>query len=183
MSANKITSKITKGFTLIELLIVIAIIGILAIAVLAALNPVEQINKSRDSASVADAEQLKNAVDRYYASKHYYPWKDSPTVDQAQGWIDVSSNTFTNGTKQVLDSLSQDTGELQPSFVTKVRSTNYNDLFLERGTGSIATTYVCFKPQSKEFNDNADEKCASGISDYPSSACTGVPGENFYCLP
>ena len=63
-----------KGFTLIELLIVITLLGILAVAVLSAINPIEQINRSRDTSSKSDAEQLINAIDRYYASKGYYPW-------------------------------------------------------------------------------------------------------------
>ena len=69
-----------KGFTLIELLIVIAVLGILAVAVLAAINPIEQINRSRDTGSRSDAEQLLGAVDRFYASRGFYPWRSSPTV-------------------------------------------------------------------------------------------------------
>ncbi|NIT03538.1 prepilin-type N-terminal cleavage/methylation domain-containing protein, partial [Candidatus Saccharibacteria bacterium] len=53
-----------RGFTMIELLIVIAVIGILAIAVLAAINPIEQINRGRDTGSRSDAEQLIGAIDR-----------------------------------------------------------------------------------------------------------------------
>ncbi|MBU4016638.1 prepilin-type N-terminal cleavage/methylation domain-containing protein, partial [Patescibacteria group bacterium] len=42
-----------KGFTLIELLIVIAVLGILATGVLIALDPIEQINRGRDSGRVS----------------------------------------------------------------------------------------------------------------------------------
>ncbi|PJA42861.1 prepilin-type cleavage/methylation domain-containing protein, partial [Candidatus Woesebacteria bacterium CG_4_9_14_3_um_filter_39_10] len=66
-----------KGFTLIELLIVIAVLGILAVAVLSAINPIEQINRSRDTGSRSDAEQLLGGVDRYYATNGYYPWVSS----------------------------------------------------------------------------------------------------------
>jgi prepilin-type N-terminal cleavage/methylation domain-containing protein len=62
------------GFTMIELLIVIAVLGILAVAVLASINPIEQINRGRDTGSRGDAEQLISAIDRYYAAKGYYPW-------------------------------------------------------------------------------------------------------------
>jgi prepilin-type N-terminal cleavage/methylation domain-containing protein len=64
----------SAGFTMIELLIVIAILGILAVAVLSAINPVEQINRGRDTASRGDAEQMINAIDRFNAFQGYYPW-------------------------------------------------------------------------------------------------------------
>ncbi|MCL4353164.1 type II secretion system GspH family protein [Patescibacteria group bacterium] len=66
---------LSKGFTLIELLIVIAILGILATAVLSAINPVEQINRGRDTGTQSDAEQLLNAIQRFDASKGYLPWQ------------------------------------------------------------------------------------------------------------
>lgn len=66
-----------SGFTMIELLIVITILGILAVAVLSAINPIEQINRGRDTGSRSDAEQLLSAIDRYYAFNGYYPWVSS----------------------------------------------------------------------------------------------------------
>lgn len=64
------------GFTMIELLVVIAVLGILAAAVLSAINPIEQINKGRDTGHRSDAEQLISAVDRYFALHELYPWND-----------------------------------------------------------------------------------------------------------
>ena len=49
--------KLQLGFTMIELLIVITILGILAVAVLSAINPIEQINRGRDTGRQSDAEQ------------------------------------------------------------------------------------------------------------------------------
>ncbi len=63
------------GFTMIELLIVITILGILATAVLSAINPIEQINRGRDTGSQGDAEQLLSAIDRYNAFQGYFPWQ------------------------------------------------------------------------------------------------------------
>lgn len=67
--------KKSKGFTLIELLIVIAILGILAVAVLSAINPVEQINRGRDTGTQSDAEQLLSAISRFNASQGFFPWQ------------------------------------------------------------------------------------------------------------
>ncbi len=63
------------GFTMIELLIVITILGILAVAVLSAINPIEQINRGRDTGRQSDAEQLLSAIDRYNAFQGYFPWQ------------------------------------------------------------------------------------------------------------
>ncbi len=61
------------GFTLIELLIVIAILGILATAVLVALNPVEQMNRGKDSGKISSISQLGQSVQAYYTAQSAYP--------------------------------------------------------------------------------------------------------------
>lgn len=63
-----------KAFTLVELLIVIAIIGILAVAVLIGLDPVEQVNRANDVKLVTASGEIRDAINRYYAAKLYYPW-------------------------------------------------------------------------------------------------------------
>lgn len=70
----KPTNSFSAGFTLVELLIVVALIGILATAVLSALNPIEQVNKTRDAGRKADSAQILEAIDRYYTSNLVFPW-------------------------------------------------------------------------------------------------------------
>lgn len=64
------------GFTMIELLVVISVIGVLAVAVLSSINPIEQINKGRDTRTRSDSAQLINGVDRFFATQETYPWND-----------------------------------------------------------------------------------------------------------
>lgn len=169
------------GFTMIELLIVIAILGLLAVAVLAALNPVEQINRGRDTGSKSDAEQLISAVDRYSAFVGYYPWQTKvdentlvvpPTKISAIGSLKDNAATPCN----VLDKLSSGTGacegndELKMSFVSRIVDQAYNSLTIyNRGQVGDAT-YVCFSPTSKAFKKEAKARCGD-------TSGTGLPAD------
>lgn len=76
------------GFTMIELLVVIAVIGVLSVAVLSSINPIEQINKGRDTRSRSDAAQLISAVDRYFAIHEKYPWNEDGVAGIAGSFTD-----------------------------------------------------------------------------------------------
>ncbi|RJQ37040.1 type II secretion system protein [Candidatus Microgenomates bacterium] len=80
------------GFTLIELLIVIAILGILSTAVLSAINPIEQLNRGRDTGTQSDAEQLIGAITRFNASNGFYPWQTGAN-DSANIWTGTTAAT------------------------------------------------------------------------------------------
>lgn len=62
------------GFTLIELLVVVAILGILAVGVMVLLNPVAQIQKSRDAQRKSDLAQIQKVLEQYYNDKGRYPF-------------------------------------------------------------------------------------------------------------
>jgi len=191
------------GFTMIELLIVIAILGILAVAVLSAINPIEQINRGRDTGSRSDAEQLISAIDRYYAMTGYYPW--NATVGDAPdlAWQEVGTGLVgAEGMCPVLYRLSDMAGapspdcdaevgtqELKVSYVNKVDKTGtYNSLMIYHANNSYDSTYVCFSPQSNAFQQEAAERFATGLpEDYPADAVDntedcGSEG-NCICLP
>lgn len=181
------------GFTLIELLVAIAVIGFLAVAVLAALNPVEQINKGRDTRERADAKQLLDGIERYYASSDpaAYPWNTAAT-----GWTPVTPVTaafnFTGSTgdwdwtNNLLT-----TGELKDTFVNRVRASQKH--LVLKAAGSNATIYVCFYPTSSAFRAEADGYCqANGAalnSIRPGTCATtngnppATPGTNVICVP
>lgn len=185
----KRTSVREAGFTLIELLIVIAVLGILAIAVLSAINPIEQINRSRDTGSRSDAEQLLGAIDRYYATAGYYPWVTGAAIKPYNTtWGAVNNTTWTDGTAGVLSKLSEaGTGELKASFTSRITASGYNTLYkYNRGTQGDST-YICFLPKSDSFLTEAGNRCAASLpSDYPAEACAvgcAAAKTCYSCLP
>lgn len=181
--------KTRAGFTMIELLIVITILGILATAVLSAINPVEQINRGRDTGTRSDAEQLISAIDRYNAFKGYFPWMDGASdtqtglsdvpTDGSGDPVDISSTLPLDhaapdaGTTQChfLNKLSiynavgtacdndQGTEELKVTFIDRITDASYRGLVIYNSGDTGASTYVCFIPQSKAFKTDAKTRC------------------------
>lgn len=214
MKKTNFLSKIKSqmAFTMIELLIVIAILGILAVAVLAAINPVEQINRGRDTGSRSDAEQLLSAIDRFYAYKGYYPWTTNPNNDATLAWRGVAGDatiSFTGGSIDawaddnlttpcyVLDKIANGntdgscvgTNEVKRSFIDKVTKTDYNHLYVYFSGDAGDSLYVCFKPQSGAMQEEAATRCVdtsgSGLPEDFQAAAADVcaDGEEYVCLP
>lgn len=190
--------KLMKGFTMIELLIVIAVLGILAVAVLSAINPIEQINRGKDTGSRSDAEQLLSAMDRYYATAGFYPWAlDADSTNTAVTpltEITVAAQTFGADTQQVLTRLSAaGTGEIKASFVTRIVGSAKHLWLYNNGTQGDST-YVCFIPASSSFREEAWKRCTVTLpTDFPAAACpttvcnaeatSGTATGCYICLP
>jgi len=178
------------GFTMIELLIVIAVLGILAVAVLAAINPIEQINRGKDTGSRSDSEQLLSAIDRYYASKGYYPWTVGATSTNTAtytganpAFTELDSATVTvggDGEELLTNIATGGSSEVKQSFVTRITTTGYNYLQIYNDGDVTSSTYVCFTPKSASFREEAWTRCsnadhtglnASIPGDFPADAC------------
>lgn len=187
------------GFTMIELLIVIAVLGVLAVAVLATINPIEQINRGRDTGSRGDAEQLLSAIDRYNATQGLWPWQVDQSSDPAVAWSQVTTVADPDGCL-LLDKLAQGGGacttgadEIKAAFATRLRASNYNNLYMEFGGQPGNSVYICFSPQSGAFTTEADRRCnVEGVpDDFPATACGGCAdlvgalgkSANCICLP
>lgn len=180
-----------RGFTLIELLIVIAVLGILAVAVLSAINPIEQINRSRDTGSRSDAEQLISAIDRFYASSGYYPWVvDAEVLDVRLDFVEVTADDWTDGTTPVLEKLSQaGAEELKTSFTNRITASGYNSLYIYNNGEPGDSTYVCFRAKSGSFQVETGKRCTAeeGVpDDFPALACPADCATTktcYSCLP
>jgi type II secretory pathway pseudopilin PulG len=186
---------------MIELLIVIAVLGVLAVAVLATINPLEQINRGRDTSSRSDTEQLLSAIDRYNANKGLFPWQDVADDLSEIAWQPITSTGPTSYTYgcTLMEQLSTTTNaectgteEIKQSFVERVTSPKVNVLNIYKGPNSGDSVYICFNPQSKSFQQEADGRCDGGTlpTDFPPDVCGNCPDSlgknptaNCSCLP
>lgn len=195
------------GFTMIELLVVIAIIGILAVAVIGTINPVEQINRGRDTRTRADAGELVNAVERYFAINEEYPWNvtvtgtytsaiaDLPDSEYAFNSIDGAGNVNAGSDEFAWVEELAATGEVKEGFTNRILGTD--ELVLFKADGANESTYTCFIPTSTAFKREAAENCDDQVT--PGSGgsapaaptglttCVSTPAveteDNFLCLP
>ncbi len=167
-----------KGFTLIELLVVISVIAVLAVAVLSSINPVEQINKAKDTASKSDASELLNAAERYYATFGCYPWE--ATVGVSPNKKCVSPYTYSAQATSAIGLLNTtilqellDKAEIKIQLQTRLAlQTNgglKNQLILTSDVNQLA--HLCFLPSSKTF-----VATANGIAN-------GTAGTTHVCVP
>ena len=191
------------GFTMIELLVVIAVIGVLAVAVLSSINPIEQINKGRDTRTRSDAAQLINAVDRYYAIHEEYPWNATSTTytaplallnlpNVAIDFVGLSSTLISEHlmaatyTDWLWVDILVTTAEVKEGFTNRLK--NDNKIFIGKDAGYNETMYACFMPTSQAFVQEAQDNCDDLTTTSPiagDAVCDmGIAGaENLICLP
>lgn len=171
----------SSGFTMIELLVVIAVIGVLSVAVLSSINPIEQINKGRDTRSRSNAAQLINASDRYFSIHELYPWNEAvvdgeiggTTVDYTPADTDYASEfTFDESEATDLDDWAwvyplAETQEVKANFLTRVADLSDNvDYYMYKPEGRNENLYVCFFPSSNAFDYEASNRCDPSSATY-----------------
>ena len=167
--------KFSSGFTMIELLVVIAILGVLAMVVLGAINPLEQINRGRDTSSQSDSENLHGAIERYSANIGRFPWMETEASrPEIRPLTQVNSISVLIGGNLVgcpiINILGQGdmsipgclgTQEIKAAMVERLMNeSSTRGLYLYyRGTETSDSVYVCFSPQSNAFRQRAQEQC------------------------
>lgn len=147
---------VEKGFTLVELLIVIALIGVLAVAVLAAINPLEQLNRARDTGMESDASQLLAAIDRYYATQEKFPWVVPPITNES-ALAKVSAADPSVGVCGTTPGCNDGSGlllaqyELKSEFQNRkfIKATaDIDKLWMGKASGASSSVYACWVPTS-----------------------------------
>jgi len=152
---------VEKGFTLVELLIVIALIGVLAVAVLAAINPLEQLNRARDTGMESDASQLLAAIDRYYATQEKFPWVVAPVTNDSalartsakDPTIGVCGNALCDTDGLLLAQYELKSEFRNRKFITA--TADVDQLYLGKKIGASSSVYACWVPTSKAKRTNA----------------------------
>lgn len=134
--------RLQKGFTLIELLIVMAIIAVLAVGVLVGLDPIEQINRARDTTRAQLAAAVAGAEDRYYSLNEKFTWPTTQAVTPTQ------MDTAALNIQGLVTS-----GDLKNATWTQIVAAG-NKLQIQPGT---STYKVCYSPVSKQFRHDANE--------------------------
>lgn len=157
----------TAGFTMIELLVVIAVIGVLAVAILSSINPIEQINKGRDTRTRSDAAQLISAVERYFAVQEIYPWVGD---DYGSGVLANNDAAFYADSSTVADAALNDgefvddladSEEVKTAFINRIGGDQGIHIF--KGTGVNSQVYACFTPVSQAFQEDANIDCEADV--------------------
>lgn len=146
---NHVINK-SKGFTLIELLIVIALIGALAVGLLAALDPIEQINRGRDSATQSMASEYIKAQERYFANNN----------GTYAGANIVNTVTYLNtlaGAGGEIETLVSN-GELKSTFQSSAAAANGSGtkIVVYNKNGATPVFEVSFLASSKAFKTNTN---------------------------
>jgi prepilin-type N-terminal cleavage/methylation domain-containing protein len=176
---NYLKTMTKKGFTLIELLIVIALLGTLAVALLAAIDPFEQFKKGTDTGIRNTVQEFYNAGIRYYAQRTAWPnsWAvPTPAAANLPGAVvSIADMSVAAAVTAYLAPL-VDSGELKANFYDLASSQ------LQNMSMSVqdSTLLVCFKPQSKSFqqadkNTKFTDVILSGTYNVSTDTLAGSP--------
>jgi general secretion pathway protein G len=154
-----------EGFTLIELLTVIGIVGILAVGLIAFINPIEQLNKSRDARRKSDLSEIQKALELYYQDNGSYPGSSGGKLTGSSGDIEWGSNGFV----PYMSVLPKDPGAGQYYYSSVGGQAYYIFASLDRGGKDQAACYpkeekACLNAPLVGANCGSGRLCNFGVS-------------------
>lgn len=161
-----------RGFTLIELLIVIALLGALAVGLLATIDPFEQLKKGRDTSLRNTTSEFYNANLRFYSTKSQFPW----------GTVATQGPVYSGFASSITELMN--VGELKNRFPELAGTGNLEKLYIN--STSAENISVCFKPESKSFQEDLNTVYASdGVTSASTckSQTSGTAGTDcYFCI-
>lgn len=160
-----------KGFTLVELLIVIALLGALAIGLLATVDPFEQLKKGRDTSVSNMTAEFLNANLRYYSTKGAFSWGTGTTfTGKGADTMGVDITALINA------------GELKNRFMDIAGTSNLAKILVTSTAADQVA--VCYKPESKTFQANANTVYGSDGIAVTDDSCKSQTGSAlcYYCV-
>lgn len=182
-------------FVLFVILGALLVIGMSSTSIFLTINPLEQINKSKDSAILMDATELSKALQNFFTDNGCYPWdwqdrnSRSPGCRQhtqlTPGGISfpelLGGSTGSFGETSIIPKLIA-TSKLSPNFslkLSKYPRSGSGSAFLSSTNPTSTGGYipmVAIQPYSKAYSLKA--------SYYNSSCSTSGPGSPQYiCIP
>jgi len=175
-----------QGFTLIELLVVIGILGVLAAALIATIDPFEQLKKGNDSNVKNVAVEYANANVRYYTTHTAFPWDSTASGGGGcngeaapDGTLPLSDGSTATGLLSCVQALIAD-NELKVGFIN---ATSQLARVYANFTAGTKTLTVCFQPESKSQQNDANTKYNSDGQTSGSKNCatTGTDNGCYWC--
>lgn len=152
-----------NGFTLIEILITVVILGVLTVAIISVLNPIEIINRGRDTGTLQTVTQTYSAAIRNNVVRGSFPMESDITG------VSLSSEEGQTFLNKLLE-----TDELKRSYIN---NTNLDNIYL---TAQIEQQqiYLCFLPKSSAFNSHP----LSGFDRFGQQIEHCAIGECYVCI-
>ncbi len=175
-----------QGFTLIELLVVIGILGVLAAALIATIDPFEQLKKGNDSNVKNTAVEFANGNVRYYTTHTAFPWDDVASggggcngAVAPDGSVALGTGSTAVGMLSCVQKLIDD-NELKVGFIN---ATAQLSRIYANFTSGTKTLTVCFQPESKSQQNDANTKYNSNGATNATKNCTTTATDNgcFWC--
>jgi type II secretory pathway pseudopilin PulG len=172
-----------KGFTLIEIIVACGILGLMAIGIISFLNPVEQINRSKDAVEIKNVRSVNDAVERYITRASVPPWCTQTCPPAPYGPVALNVATNNGSPSKLVYQVLKDSGEVSQNFIDQGLPKDFSKISLYSADSTSLT--ICFSPDSSSYKNSKSAIYINqtGAID-TTNACQANGGSTacYYCL-